>query len=860
MFYFDKIPTGKAVLTVTHLNFITSTQDVEVTAKTRVNVNFIEKDRTLIEVRVTASVPLITMKGDTLRFNAAAVKLMEGDLALEILKQIPGVEISSSGISVLGQNIAKTYVNKRMIFGRDQMAALTNMPASEVLSIDTYEEYAIADSTLRSAGDRKQRVLNIRTKNPIISAISGHALASYGHDIDPDGRNRYGIGATGNFFSENLLLSVNALSNNINRSTNRMADIVFTNSAGSGYLQRDHVNLSMEKNRGSNYMLDWIGVTTDYIYNRSYSQTGNIRQYLYLPSPEYQTREYADTAKNESTHAMHQATLGFRLAKQAWGGIDYKVLYQNSDNNSFSNRSARSALDENDLTNSAQNSASDQSYHLQQSITMWGPYGKKLTGSINANYGYSDTNGEGIRVDSLSSTGLKRVLESGPIGRSSSLGIGGQWSYDLSKTSNLKLTYRFSVENSHRLRFATDMTDMSSPRTDSINTYDYSTGYNTHIGNLAGTFTLWKKWKLLPSLSFQSSATNREESFPEAQHLVRRQNALLPADALSLNEAFKNMSIQYSTQVQLPSLEQWRARLDNRDPYRLIAGNPDLKQSYTHLLSLNGYLIGKHTKTISMAIDVSITQNTIVEHTCYFTQDTPLPAWNHYIAPAQSVLTSYENLNGRITGRMATGYSQSIQSFQSLVSIATELGYQSFPSYIQNTLNNTQNFTAGLNFSIRSSVCKGFRFVISSKNAYVYTTNTIGQNNKVLNVGGFTTTETKFLKYFQFKTRYNLQYYKRLTDLNTHTAHEINAVLSFRLLKGNMEMSLSAFDLLNASSRFSTVMQNDYILNSWSESSGRYFSFNMGYKFYQSKSKLKQPKNMRLKDGSTPESASGRNQ
>ena len=66
-------------------------------------------------------------------------------------------------------------------------------------------------------------------------------------------------------------------------------------------------------------------------------------------------------------------------------------------------------------------------------------------------------------------------------------------------------------------------------------------------------------------------------------------------------------------------------------------------------------------------------------------------------------------------------------------------------------------------------------------------------------------------------------------------------------------MSIAALDLLNATTRFHTVMQNDYILNSWSESSGRYFTLNIGYKFFKSKSGLTQPKTMRLKDGSAPE-------
>ena len=99
-FYFDKIPTGAGSLTVTHLSFQMVTQEVTVTARTRISIYLTEKENVLNEARVTGRIPLMTTSGDTLRINAEAVKLMEGDLALEILKQIPGAIISESGITI----------------------------------------------------------------------------------------------------------------------------------------------------------------------------------------------------------------------------------------------------------------------------------------------------------------------------------------------------------------------------------------------------------------------------------------------------------------------------------------------------------------------------------------------------------------------------------------------------------------------------------------------------------------------------------------------------------------------------------------------------------------------------------------
>ncbi|MCK9305606.1 MAG: hypothetical protein M0P27_09460, partial [Bacteroidales bacterium] len=211
-FLFENLPLGPARLSLSHLTYEIAGKkelEIEIKPRTLVEISTVEKVMPLDMITVEGQVPLISMSGDTLRFNAAAVKLLEGDLALEILRQVPGVEISDSGIKVLGQNVRRTYINSRMIFGTNTMTALSYIPADEVVSINTYEEYENKDSLSRREGDQRVRVLDIRTKSPMITAVTGHALISYGRDLEPQERNRYGAGITSNFFSEPLLLSCN---------------------------------------------------------------------------------------------------------------------------------------------------------------------------------------------------------------------------------------------------------------------------------------------------------------------------------------------------------------------------------------------------------------------------------------------------------------------------------------------------------------------------------------------------------------------------------------------------------------------------------------------------------------------------
>jgi hypothetical protein len=70
-----------------------------------------------------------------------------------------------------------------------------------------------------------------------------------------------------------------------------------------------------------------------------------------------------------------------------------------------------------------------------------------------------------------------------------------------------------------------------------------------------------------------------------------------------------------------------------------------------------------------------------------------------------------------------------------------------------------------------------------------------------------------------------------------------------------MELSVAAYDVLNRNTGFKTTMTQDYIRNTWTQSFGRYFTFNIAYKFFKSKSGLKSPSGIRLQDGGVKEEA-----
>lgn len=127
-----QIPSGSALnIEITHLGYKTHQETIMAETKDIIlNVNMEDKFHELDELVVNATIPLFTMRGDTVVYNAQAVKTMEGDELIEILRQMPGVVVhESGGIEIHGEHLSKAYVNGKLIFGDDVRDVLYNLLA-----------------------------------------------------------------------------------------------------------------------------------------------------------------------------------------------------------------------------------------------------------------------------------------------------------------------------------------------------------------------------------------------------------------------------------------------------------------------------------------------------------------------------------------------------------------------------------------------------------------------------------------------------------------------------------------------------------------------------------------------------------
>lgn len=171
-----------------------------------------ESTKMLSEVLVTAEVPPIIVRKDTLEFNAASFKTLPTSLVEDLLKKLPGVSVDNAGnISVNGKAVNKILVDGKEFFGDDPKIASRNLPADVIDKVQVMNDpEALRRNPDLPANDIPQ-VINLKFKKGIKKGAFGKLYAGGGQP------GRYEAGGILNIFKDTTQVSVLGYSNNLNR-------------------------------------------------------------------------------------------------------------------------------------------------------------------------------------------------------------------------------------------------------------------------------------------------------------------------------------------------------------------------------------------------------------------------------------------------------------------------------------------------------------------------------------------------------------------------------------------------------------------------------------------------------------------
>lgn len=864
-FTIRNLKPGNAQVTFSMLGYQEQTNSITlVSGQNRVIAN-LNAENILLEGAVVRDIANpVSIKEDTIAFHAAAVKLNAGEMAIDILEQMPGVEVGENGVTVLNEDVSTVYIDGALLFGDAPMAALNNLRAEEVVTIKSYQEYENKDPRHKiSKNESKRRVLDIETKTKPTMVSNGNFLIGGGYDTDTTFHKfRYTVGADLNFSSEKLQIEGSFNLNNINNQNNRRRGNTFRAAGGGGSadLKAKMAEISFNRRWMSpetrNFVLGSIGAS--YEYNSRYNVSESRSERIYFPNEQYFYRKNTSSSLSTTDNGTHRFSVNGRKALPD-GNMRINASLSLTDNESISQSSDYNY--QNDLprrgTSSSTNRNTDGiSYNVGANINKGFNNKFRLAGSISLNS--SKNEGISTKVDTTTSTITVTVLDIDTGTESRSMNAQASAAYELSERSTIGIAYGYSNNKSNSVQWAYDVTNPAASVIDSVNTYNRIN--DNYTNSVSATFrTTFNNDQVILSanLDYRMTGLNRGDAFPVEEPIYSRSfNAFVPSLQIGNNSQMNHWQFNWTTSSNTPSIDQLRPRIDNTNLYSVSAGNPDLKASKSNAFRFNystvlgkearnallgqtlggnnrqgGWGINSNLTTFSINGSFTAGKNPIVSRRTYYTEDTYLPKYN-YTIPAQASFTSYENASNNYNANLSVNFGFPIKFIGCIFNTGLSGSWDKSPSYVNDGLIYTQNLRPGLSLGIRSNFSRDIRFNINGNGSYVHSWNSSGSsteyfteairagfelNNifKVMYLGGnYTKTFMQGVEYAAVNDN--------ILDLNG----------GFRFgPRNNVELSFTVHDLFNKTMGFSTSMTDDYVNNRWTHNFGRYVMLTLAYRF-----------------------------
>ena len=233
-FTLKNVKKGSYLLHITFIGYDPLYQPLQITGKKNpVNVGKLELSDGAIELGeavVIGKAPEVTVRNDTVEYNADSYKVTEGSVLEDLLKKMPGVEVDSEGkITVNGKEVKKVMVDGKEFFSDDPKVASKNLPAKMIDKLQVLDKKSdMAQMTGFDDGE-EETVINLTVKPGMKQGWFGNAYGGYGS------KDRYEGNAMVNRFVNNDQITFMGGANNTNNmGFSDLASTMFSGMGGGG--------------------------------------------------------------------------------------------------------------------------------------------------------------------------------------------------------------------------------------------------------------------------------------------------------------------------------------------------------------------------------------------------------------------------------------------------------------------------------------------------------------------------------------------------------------------------------------------------------------------------------------------------
>ena len=189
---------------------------------------------------VTARASKVTLKADTFVYNAAAFRTPEGSVVEELVKRLPGAEVSDDGtIKINGKEVKKILVDGKEFMTGDTKTAIKNLPTNIIDRIKSYDQKSDLARVSGIDDGEEETVLDFGIKQGMNKGVMVNA------DIAAGTNNRYAGRIFGGVMQNDTKVFLMTNANNTN-------DMGFPGGGGGGRFGGGRQGLNATKMTGVN--------------------------------------------------------------------------------------------------------------------------------------------------------------------------------------------------------------------------------------------------------------------------------------------------------------------------------------------------------------------------------------------------------------------------------------------------------------------------------------------------------------------------------------------------------------------------------------------------------------------------------
>ncbi|MFT4061066.1 MAG: TonB-dependent receptor [Edaphocola sp.] len=855
---------GHYSITVSYLGFGDWVKTLGLNANTNLGTVKLAKAKTnrLNEVKIVEQASPVRQNQDTTEYNAGSYKVNPDATTEDLVRKMPGIDLSSGTPKAQGETVAKVLVDGKPFFGDDANASLKNLPAEVVDKIQVYDEKSEQSQFTGFDDGNTSKTINIVTKANRRQGVFGKVYAGGGTDGTKDENNdldkKYTLGANVNFFGGNRRISLISQSNNINQQNFSSQDLVGASGGSSGgrrsggssssSMTGQSSGISRTSAIGLNYSDKWgtkIDVTGSYFFNDSKNTNKQESTQIYPTSG----RVIDATSNTITNNTNHRFNLRFNYNIDSMNSIEFVPSLSFQKNNSNGNTTSQTFLDDVQNNESVSANGNDRTGSNLTSMFLYKHKFKKQgrTFSIWANGGYNSNDANSMLnalVTGEQSTGDTTDQQSVNTSNGWNINSNVNYTEPLSKKSFLQIQYglRYQESQSDKRTYNFDYADGRYSDFDTALSNKFTTDYLTHKAGLTYRYSdTFYNFNL--GVDFQSAQLNNDRVLPYASNINRTFANLLPN--LRFQYRFskkKNLRVFYRTSTDAPSVSQLQDVVNNSNPTQLTIGNPTLKQTYQHnLVARYNSTNAEHNTTFFAMLGGSVNQNYIGNSTDIVADTTTI---NGVVLPAGGQITKPENLSGQYSLNGFATFGKPLTGIKSNININASANLSATPGMINGNKNVANNTTLGIGAVLSSNISENIDFTLSSNGNYTVIRNTISttSNSNFWNQSTRLGVNIIFWKGIVFNTELNHQYYLGLASGYNQNYLLWNMAVAKKLFKKRTgEIKLSVFDLLKQNNSISTSVTETYTQYTRNNVLQQYFllTFTYNLRFFKGGASMK---------------------